>query len=433
MKELFVTAQYQMSLSPTITGVAGGVIMPANVSYHSVSHRSLEKKYPHLRRRLLDPQMYLSELNAASCRKACANLASYGWFPLTRQFPFDSSAQTQSEWRKAVAQSIETAWTGRVPTGANEIDDCIRNCLTVQQQLGVEALILPAPLTQDINSSFVDELEWLERGLLLSHAIAPDLPAYASIALSDVVLRGPEPLANPLLNIVLDQLTARGIRGAYIVPIMASEDSYYFTHPHTVGALFRLCNGLKAGGVERLLVSFAGTAGLVCLAAGADGWTTGWYRSQRRMRLSDFEIVEGRVVPAYYSHPLGGEVHMESDLDRAVAGGFLSRLEDDTQASNGLLRALRAGRRVATVPEWRYGLGNKTASTEHFLIACSRETARFAALSDAALQGETTGWLQAAYALSADLQRIGPFNPRTAVNHQHGWLQAFERFAQDRY
>ncbi|MBF8298581.1 MAG: hypothetical protein HW395_1238, partial [candidate division NC10 bacterium] len=148
MKELFVTAQYQMSLSPTITGIAGGVIIPANVSYHSVSHRSLERKYPHLRRRLLDPQMYLAELNAASCRKACANLASYGWFPLTRQFPFDSSAQTQSEWRRQVAESIETAWTARVPTVANEIDDCIRNCLTVQKQLGVEALILPAPLTQ---------------------------------------------------------------------------------------------------------------------------------------------------------------------------------------------------------------------------------------------------------------------------------------------
>jgi hypothetical protein len=433
MKELFVTAQYQMSLSPTISGVAGGVIMPANVSYHSVSRRSLQTKYPHLRRRLLDPQMYLAELNAASCRKACANLASYGWFQLTRQFPFDSSAQTQSEWRKAVAESIETAWTSRVPTTASEIDDHVRICLTVQMQLGVEALILPCPLTQDINSSFADELEWLERGLLLSRTIAPAMPVYASIALSDVALRGPAPQANPLLNIVLDQITARGVRGAYIVPIMASEDSYYFTHPNTVGALLRLCNGLKAGGVERIMVSFAGTAGLLCLAAGADAWTTGWYRSQRRMRLSDFEIVEGRVVPAYYSHPLGGEFHMESDLDRAVARGFLPRLEDDTSASSGLLRALRAGRRVATVPEWRYGLGNKTASTDHFLIACSRETARLAALNNADLQGEVTGWLQAAYALSADLQTVGPFNPRTATNHQHGWLQAFQRFAAERY
>jgi hypothetical protein len=377
--------------------------------------------------------MYLAELNAASCRKTCANLASYGWFPLTRQFPFDSSAQTQSEWRKAVAQSIETAWTGRVPTDAKEIDDCIRTCLTVQQQLGVEALILPAPLTQDINSSFADELEWLEHGLLMSHTIAPELPAYASIALSDVALRGPEPLANPLLNIVLDQLTARGIRGAYIVPIMASEDSYYFSHPNTVGSFFRVCNGLKAGGVDRVMLSFAGTAGLACLAAGADAWTTGWYRSQRRMRLSDFEITEGRVVPAYYSHPLGGEFHVESDLDHAVSGGFLARLSDDTPASNGLLRALRAGRRVATVPEWEYRLGNKTASIDHFLIACSRETTRLATLDDAALQGETSGWLEASYALSADLQRIGPFNPRTAVSHQHGWRQAFARFVQNRY
>ena len=433
MKELFVTAQYQMSLSPAITGIAGGVIMPANVSYHSVSRRALGKSYPYLKRRLLDPQMYLAELNAASCRKACAKLASYGWFPITREFPFDSSGQTQAEWRKEVMESIETAWTARVPTDVKQIDDCIRTCLTVQQQLGVEALILPAPLTQDINSTLSDELEWLERGLQLSHVIAPGTPAYASIALSDVALRGPDPFSNPLLSIVLDQLTARGIRGAYIVPVMASEDSYYFTHPHTVGALFRLCNGLKAGGVERVMVSFAGTAGLACLAAGADAWTTGWYRSQRRMRLSDFEIVEGRVVPAYYSHPLGGEFHMEGDLDRAVARGFLPRVADDTTASNGLLRALRAGRRVASVPEWRYALSNKAASIEHFLIACSRETASWATLDDATLQLEATRWLEAAYALSADLQRIGPFTPRTATNHQHGWLQAFQRFAAERY
>ena len=52
---------------------------------------------------------------------------------------------------------------------------------------------------------------------------------------------------------------------------------------------------------------------------------------------------------------------------------------------------------------------------------------------DATLQLEATRWLEAAYALSADLQRIGPFNPRTATNHQHGWLQAFQRFAAERY
>ncbi|HXI64842.1 MAG TPA: hypothetical protein VNH14_10070 [Gemmatimonadales bacterium] len=433
MKELFVTAQYQMSLSPTITGVAGGVIMPAAVSYHALSRRPIEKKWPHLKRRLLDPQMYLAGLNAASCREPCANLASYGWFPLTHELPFDSSAQKQTEWRKQAAAIIETTWTARVPSEANEIEDSIRSCLTTQQQLGVEALILPTPLTEDINSSFAAELEWLEHGLRLANAIAPGMPVLASIALSDVTLRGPDPWSNPLLDVVLDQLTARGVRGAYIVPIMASEDSYYFTHPNTVGALCRLCNGLKAGGVERLVVSFAGTAGLVCLAAGADAWTTGWYRSQRRMRLSDFERVRGSVVPAYYSHPLGGEFHMENDLDRAVAGGFLTRIEDETPASRGLLRALRAGKRVATVPEWKYGLGNKTASIEHFLIACSRETAKLAVLGDAALQVETGRWLQAAYALSADLQRIGPFNARTATSHQHGWLRAFERLTQERY
>lgn len=433
MKEFFVTAQWQMNLPAVVTGVAGGLIMPANLSYHAITHRHLEKKHPHLRRRLLDPQMYLAELNAASCRNACTHLASYGWFPVSQEFPFDSSEQKQSEWRNSVAQNIETAWTARIPTRGAEMEDAVRRCISVQRQLGVEALILPAPLSQEINSSFDVELEWLECGLNLSRTIAADLPVYASIAVADVALRGPDPWSNPLLDVILDQLTARGIRGAYIVPVMASEDSYYFTHPNTVGALLRLCNGLRAGGATRVIVGFAGTAGLLCLAAGADAWASGWYRSQRRMRLSDFEIQQGRVVPAFYSGPLGGEFHMEHDLDRAVASGFLARIQDRTAASDGLLRALGAGMSVSKVPEWRHQMGNKTASTEHFLLACSRETAQLSSLLDAAAQAGTRAWLENAYRLCSDLQRIGPFNPRTAVNHQHGWLRAFDQFLKEKY
>jgi hypothetical protein len=433
MKELFVTAGYQMAVSPAIADIAGGVIMPSHVSYHALSHRTLEKRHPYLRRRLLDPQMYLAELNAASCRKPCARLASYGWFPLTGEHAFDSSEEKPSEWLRTLSQNIETAWEARLPAQGQERDDAIRQCLLLQHQLRVEAFILPAPLTQDLDSDYSEELEWLESGVSLGQEIAPDVPVFATIALSDVVLRGPDPWSNPLLNIVLDQVTARGVAGAYVVPVMSSEDSYYFTHPHTVGALLRLCNGLKAGGVQRLIVSFAGTAGLLCLAAGADAWVTGWFKSQRRMRLSDFEREQGRVVPAYYSHPLGGEFHMDTDLDRAVESGFLDRIADVTPESEGLLRALRAGRHVRSVPAWRHQPGNRKASIDHFLTVSARETALRTRLSDDDLRAMTAAWLEAAYGLSADLQWIGPFNPRTAMNHQFGWRGAFERFSKERY
>lgn len=433
MKEFFVTAKWQMKLPAVVNGVAGGVIMPSSIPYHTLGRRSLERTYPHLKRRLLDPQLYLAELNPASCRKTCANLSSYGWFDLTEQFPFDSSEHTQSEWRKKVAERIETAWTGKVPNNAYDIDNCIRRCLLVQQQVGVEAFILPGLLTQDINSDFTGELEWIERGLGVARELAHDLPVYVTIAVSDVALRGPDSWSNPLLDAILDQLTAREIRGAYIVPIMASEDSYYFTHPNTVGAILRLCNGLRAGGVSRIMVSYAGTAGLLCLAAGATAWTTGWHRSERRMRLSDFELQEGRVVPAYYSHPLAGEFHLERDLDHANQEGFLNRIEDGSVVSEGLLKALAGARQVSSVPEWQHRLGNKTASIEHFLVACSRETRVCAQLDEPAQLDRTHEWIAAAYALSADLQRIGPFNPRTSVSHQHGWLRAFERLVEEKY
>ncbi|MBP9896929.1 MAG: hypothetical protein KBF28_01015 [Gemmatimonadales bacterium] len=433
MKSFYVGAPYQMSLPKVVTGVAGGIITPANIAHHVIARRDIDKKYPHLRNRLLDPQLYLAELNAASCRKTCSNLASYGWFPLTEALPFDSGTTTQQEWSATVKAKIETIWTGRTPATAEEIEIAVRLCVEAQVALGVEAIILPSPLTQDPTSTYAVELEWLERGEKIAAILAPHLQTLATVAISDVALRGTDAWSNRLLDVILDQLTSRGLSGAYIVPVMASEEAYYYTHPRTVGGLLRVCNGLRAGGARRVVVNFAGTAGLMCLAAGADTWASGWYRSQRRMRLSDYEGEGGRVFPAFYSHPLGGEFHMEHDLDRVVAAGFLPRVHDSTPTSSGLMRALSTGQKVDNVAAWRHTSGNRTASTEHFLLASARETAGLASLSEVEAIDKVKGWLEVAYRISSDLQAAGPFNARTALKHQHGWLSAFNEFATNRY
>ena len=47
-------------------------------------------------------------------------------------------------WKKSVEDTIDTLWTGRLPTDTG-IDDAIRLAVSVQKQLAVEAVILPTP------------------------------------------------------------------------------------------------------------------------------------------------------------------------------------------------------------------------------------------------------------------------------------------------
>ena len=428
MKEFFVSAKFQMKLPGNVSAVAGGVVIPSGVPLPTLQRRDLTKKYPHLKRRLLDPQLYLVELNASTSRKACANLASYPWFPLERHITYDSRKMTQAAWRQRMRREIHKIWLGKLPTRSAHIDDTIRLTLETQRALDVEALILPAPLTWDLHAQFDTELHWIERGLSIAARVAPDLPAYVTVALSDTAVRGTDPWSNRLLDVILDQITARGITHVYLVLEQANEEGYFCTHPNTVGGLLRLCNGLKYGGAQRVLVAFAGIAGLMSLAAGADAWTSGWYRGERRLKLADFADQEGRANPAFYSHAMAGEFHMEKDLDHAVMKGFLKRIEDRTEASAELIAALRAGKSSNSVAEWAYRSSNVAASIEHFLLACARETLEMARLPDRLLEGHVANWLEGAEKVAADLYSVGSFNPRTAVNHQANWRSAFEQY-----
>jgi hypothetical protein len=430
-KEFFASAKFQMKIPEGVSGVAGGLILPSGIARPTLERRNLEKQYPHLRRRLLDPQLYLAGLNVARSEKACANLASYGWF-LGTVPAYDSGEQNRKDWSVAARASVRQSWSGTVPSTSMDIEETVRLCVLVQQQLGCEGIILPSPLTTDPTTSYERELEWLEAGLEIGSRTAPGLARIASVAISDTGLRGIEPQNNALIDVIIDQVTAREPEGVYVVIEQSNDDGYYFTHPNTVGSLLRLVHGMKVGGVTRVIVSFAGTAGILALAVGAQTWSTGWYRGERRLRLTDFEQGEGRAYPAYYSHSLAGEFHMDSDLDRVVARGFLERIVDETAGSEGLVRALRSGRRTSDVADWRYAQSNVRTAIEHFEAACTRETAVLAELSDAQCLEYAQRWLDVADRLASDLYSIGGFSPRTAINHQRSWREAFTRFLASR-
>lgn len=427
-KEFFVSAKYQMSIPESVTGVGGGLILPSGVAHHTLSRRNLERKYPHLARRLLDPQLYLAGLNASRCRKACANLASYGWFGMNSLSSFDTSQQTQAQWRAQAQSSVAESWIGAPPTASTDIEETIRLSVDTQVAIGCEALLLPSPLTTNPATNYSAELQWLDSGLDIASRAAPNVARIVTVAISDTCLRGMRPGDNGLIDAIVDQVTSRAPEGAYLVLEEANEDGYYCTHPNTVGAVLRIIHGLKLGGIRRVVVSFAGTAGLLALAVGADTWSTGWYRGERRLRLVDFEQQEGRAVPAYYSHNLAGEFHLESDLDRATRAGFLSRIADVTVASEGLVRALERGASTSAVPDWQYRQSNVAASIEHFLIVMSRETGVLSALNDNACLDYAQRWLENADNLASALYSVGSFNSRTSLNHQRSWREAFAQF-----
>jgi len=411
-------------------GADGGVIFPAGIAAHTLVRRKLEKTYPYLRRRLLDPQVYLSSLSAYKCGKVCVKLMSYGWFPSNGGQTFDSSKHTQSTFMQKEQAQIHRTWTGSLPTDENSIKQLVNECVEFQVNIGCEAIILPSPLTVSQTSDYSVELRWLDAGLKAAQQFAPSIPSLATVALSDNALRNLAPESNELITIVVDQLTARGCAGAYLVIEQSNENSYYCAHPNTVGALCRLCSELKLGGLSRIVVGPIGTAGLLGIGAGADIWTAGWYRTERRIKLSDFEDAQGRTYPTYYSHPFGSEFHLEEDLDHVVSAGFLGRVSDETSASIKLLTALRSGLKVSAVKEWMYSRTNVEACKEHFLRACIRESHAMHPLEPRERAMRTLGWLRSAEQLSIDLAAIQHrFNDRTDFKHQASWLHAFESFA----
>jgi len=97
-----------------------------------------------------------------------------------------------------------------------------------------------------------------------------------------------------------------------------------------------------------------------------------------------------------------------------------------------LLRALGVGSKVSTVPDWKYSQSNVGAAIEHFLAAMARETRTVSALNAADRLVYGKQWIDKAERLASDLYTLGGFNPRTELDHQHGWLGAYDKFLASR-
>lgn len=427
-KEFFWPGSVHLKIPGNVTGVSGGIIYPIGVAYHSLVRRDLDKKYPHLTRRLLDPQLYLVRLDPYTCRKKCAYLATYPWFPTKPFTPFDSGEYNQREWQAKLTKQVHELWIGQLPKKVKEIEQTVSSCLKVQADLGCENYILPSPLTVDQATDYSTELQWLDAGLKISKEINNNIPTLATIAISDSALRLIEPWENELIDLIIDQVSSREPDGAYIVLEQSNEQGYYCTHHNTVGCLLRLVHGLKTAGLKRIVVAYTGTAGFLSLLAGADTWSSGWYKSERKLKLTDIEDGDGRAYPAYYSHGFASEFNVENDLDHAYKDGLLPAIQEITSASAPLLAALKSGKKVSKVAEWEYRPANVAAAKEHFVSVAINRTAEIANLSKDELFTYGLNWLENAKNLAEKISKLDGRHERTAVNHQSSWHMAFKNF-----
>lgn len=134
-KSFYAPARYKMAIPEGLTGVGGGLIFPGGIPAPTLIRRDLSEKYPHLKRHLLDPQLYLSSLPAVTCRKTCVNLASYGWFATAGLKPYESKKQSQKEWKQEAMAKIHYVWKGVPPKTEPEINAAVLKCVIIQEML----------------------------------------------------------------------------------------------------------------------------------------------------------------------------------------------------------------------------------------------------------------------------------------------------------
>lgn len=422
--------------SPAIQYLQGSVILASAMPIHQLTRRELEsrsfnKRYPHMQSRLFDPQLYLAELDVHRVPDACVKLASYPWFDATLK-QYISDELSQNQWRKIAEEDIANHWTGMPPVGDQNVANAASDVVDFQMEIGCRYIVLASPLTKDPSTTYEVEISWLEHGLARARDVASGIPVYATVALQDLCLNFTEPRLNKLLDLIADQITARGVDGVYLVIEQGSEqdDTRNCGSTRTLHSVLRFVHMLSQFGGIKVFVNSLGAFGLACLAAGASEWATGWYKSLYRVRIADLTGA-GRVFPSYWSTQAATDIHLESDFDLLVRRGLLGNIETVTAAATGLHTAAHLGLPVARVPEWEYRPSNRIAASEHFLNAVGVFSHDLMQLPLSQRLDQITNWLNTATATATQLRAALGAQSRTKLNHVGAWANAFANYRRD--
>lgn len=409
------------------TTPAGGIIAASAVPHPMLMRRQL-MPYAHLRHRLLDPQLYLATLDHRTAGNTVYKLATYPWFG-TAPIAYDSSEHgSLSDYKARFMAELHERWPGRAPAEDQAILDCVREALQVQISFGCEGLIIPSPLT-NTRTDYQLEAKYIDAAVSLVPELPASLPLYATVAVSDGVLRNIDPVKNTVVQTISDNIAARSeVAGAYIVLEQTAETGYVCINEETLFGLLILCDDLARGAGKRAIINYIGPFGAVMLAAGAAVWASGYYRSQRRMKLADQEEDVGRSYPRFYSSPFAGDLGIEEDLQLLGRTDLFPKLFSRSRASLPLLHAIQTGRYPQAAPQWEYRPGNIWAAAAHYNDICCKVDAY---LDTRDAQGKIDAverWLVQAATFSADATNAGISGTHSDLRHQQIWLSAFRKW-----
>jgi hypothetical protein len=217
------------------------------------------------------------------------------------------------------------------------------------------------------------------------------------------------------------------LAGAYFVVEQAGEEGYVCTNKDTLLAILIMVDDLTRGAGKRAIVNYLGTFGPITTAAGASVFSTGYYLSQRRLKLSDFEDKDSRAYPRYLSLRLAGDIGIEDDL--ATSYSTLGpAVFTDTPVARGLHRAIEQRIPTSRVPEWEYRQQNINTAAAHYNWAMVSVGNNLLAVQASAKRQVAYRWLRAAAREAEALRQAGIDRSHSDLSHQQVWLRAFEEW-----
>jgi hypothetical protein len=421
--------KYQFNLSRSDLA-SGGIIASSALPRMQLlaRQRKLVKTYPHLAHRMLDPQLYLAGIPATS--KAVPNLATYPWFGVPNN-DFDSSQQRLNVWMDANEQQMRTDWPGKVPTDEAAIRQIVKSCIDLQLKFGVEAIIIPSPLTTIQSQQYDVETRYLDAAAEYCKSVAIQIPVFATVAFSDQAVRGTDPTSNPLVSTIAAQIASRDfVDGAYLIIEQSNDHGHCYGCEEGCLSLLLLADDLTRGGGKRVIANYSGIFGAISMAAGTSIWSSGHYRSHRRFRLADQEDERGSAMPRLYSLGLLGDVGVDENAALIYKSQYRDHVLYGTGESRLLYAAFAAGFSSSAVPEWRYVQGNISAASAHYYQVCKDVDDLISAHDLPARIKLIEKALERAAKLALGLKSLKglQLGAHTDLIHQEVWLNAFVKW-----
>src|SRR5207245_9303634 len=130
--------------------------------------------------------------------------------------------------------------------------------------------MLPTACATVATQHFQTETAWIDVGLAVCKELRVTLPVFATVALSDTVLRGVPPHEHPLLHTITNQIASREqLAGAYLVLEQTGDDQYVCTVRDSLMALMVVTDDLVRGASRQVIANYLRTIGAVLAGARA--------------------------------------------------------------------------------------------------------------------------------------------------------------------